>query len=436
MFSLKELHEIFGKYGKIESMKILKNKIDGYVTFESDWDAYRAFKTEKGISVKVAYSWKQPKSKAYINDAKANTVESNDETTSPFLNLNDDCICEVFDLCDNASLVNFSESCNRLKRLLQNRHKFTRIDKEFSVKATNGKCSMTPLEAHKMLRLMGQYFETLIYSFGLKNSVCIEIYKGMIQCFMQQAAKYCPNIRRMILNIVEFEESLIEPLFSTVFPNLHTLDVCVGCGGVLDADTILMQCPNLKKLTVWGYTRIILSKASPSLEKVNIYDSQKEKYDKFFEQNPQLKRLKFVFLASVDNFDDFSMRLPNIEKLTIGLEYADFAPVESLINLANFKKLTKLTFGDCFGENLANIAPFVPVLENIKQLKIGFARYDHGPIPADDDTQEQIDTIIRKFPNLECFKLEALELKPEHVSYLKQSLGHLKSLQLHRCPMA
>lgn len=251
------MYDIFEKYGKIESIEISGNQIEGYVTFESDWCAHRAFKMEKGISAEIAYGW---------NSFKANgkSEEPDVLTTSTFFDLNDDCIREVFDRCDNESLENLSETCKRLQSLLQHKYKYTNIYKIFGLCVSDNYCCKTLLEAHKRLRLMRKYFEALVLDF--RFSTCHD----MIQRYLQQVTEYCTNIRRLEL-CLPFKTSLIEPLFSSNFQNLHSLKLFNHPDNEpFEASLILMQCSNLKTLELRGLN-IVLSNTWPSLEKLKFF---------------------------------------------------------------------------------------------------------------------------------------------------------------------
>lgn len=410
------MNDIFGKYGKIENIELLENKIEGFVTFETDWSAMQAFLTEKTIAVEIAYSWKQPKPKLCSTRDDYQEAESVDE--SPFENLNDDCIREIFDRCDNKSLVNLAETCKKFENV-QKVHSYENIDKTFSVSFTVNTCSMTPAIAHKMVKLMGHCFDTLDFKFIFSRKE-ISIYADMIKCFMQQAAKYCTNIRKMTLDFAAIKASIIKPISSTTFPNMRMLVL----GGFFDKpfDVDLIQSPNLKVLELYEFCEIRFSKPWPSLEKLKwnctTFVAYDKKYYKFFEQNPQLKRLKFVHVGG--NFDGLFNRLPNIEKLTINLSSDNF---DTLIHLKNLKKMNKLTLEGIFGEELIGVVAFMPLLKNLDKLKIVFSELIINK--ADDEIIEQIVTILNKCPNVDTLKLKGLELTHENISYLKHFVPRL-----------
>lgn len=416
---LQELYDTFEKYGEIESI----DEVRGYITYKTDSSACLAFRTEKEFLVKIAYSWDQPKSNESTVYAK--NEESDDGKTPPFLDLCPKLLCDVFDRCDNKSLVNASETSEYFKDVLENVHTYSKIDREFSVSVDDQHSSMALIDCHKMFSLMGTYFETLKFHFYFPKKH-IRFYRNMIQCFMQQAAKYCMNVQTMKLIFSAFELSLIEPLFSTVFENLLTLELSANENKPFDASLILTQCPNLRKLDI-GFSNIRLSKSWPSLENVKLSDVRYEKYLSFFKQNPQLRRVKCVYDAV--NFESLVKRLPNIDKLTTKFHVCE--SFDSLIHLRNFENMTRLTLEGVFCDNLTEIAQFISVLMKIKRLKIVFSLFKDNE--ADDDKIEKIVTIARKFPNLERLKLVNLKLKQEHAAHLQGSLANVNSLDLHLC---
>lgn len=349
-----------------------------------------------------------------------------DETTTPFLTLPDEVLFDVMDLCDNETLVSLSETCKRLQILLQGTgeqppiYGFHKIDKKICVanKSSDEKCSMTPLEVHKMMRLIGQHFETLEFEFNF-NERNFSDFHDMIVCYMEQAAKYCPNVQKMTLSFEEFKQTLIKPLFTTVFANLHILELST-VGDQINLD--LMQCPNIRKLKAGSITPIKLTKCWPTLEKLIILKSiYTPELMELIEKNPQLKRLKVAYGTS--NFREIVKCLPNIEKVTIRIA------VESSFLLFDcmkkWKKLSKLTLELNLQNRryLTTIEKFLPFMKSIKKLKINFYR---GYPRADDNAIIEITTIAAKFPNLGLLKLMLFQMTPEHVSQLKRNLPNLK----------
>lgn len=336
--------------------------------------------------MEIAHNSKQPDQRATNGDVKQG--ESDDEVP-PFLKLNND---------SNRREPNIT---------------YTAIDKTFCVHVSTPS-SMTQTEAHKMFRLMGKDVETLEFRSEF-NEKDITVHYDVIQWYMQQIAKYCSNLRKMIFSFEAFKTNLIEPLLSTVFQHVHTI-VLRTSGEPFDIN--LLKCPNLKNVDT-SFSVTPNSQLNRS--------ERHEKYFEFFKQNPQLKSLKCDYNEAA-NFENVSCRLPNIDTLAIEFRaqyslYENLNSFESLIHLGN----SKFELCNLDREILFKITPIMPVLKNIKQFKVAFGKRNN----ANDETVSEIVTMVKKFPNLVLFELENLDLERKHVSQF--NFGSVPNLKLSNC---
>lgn len=385
--------------------------------------------------MKVAYTYHQPKP---TEPTDPDSDQSNDsEETSPLLELNDDCLFAVFNLCDNKSLVNLSETCARFNTLLSGSYNFPN-NKEFSVYNYVDRCGhLMPLAfIRKILRLMGSYFRTLHLEFFQLDD------DQTLRC-LEAIVKHCQTntlIHRLELYIDKWHNeynALIEPIVK----NLQTLDVHISNWKqhVVTLPDFPALCPHLRKIV----TDILLENCStatrPNLQSYS-FDSYSDDLIntpnmlEFFANNPQITTFKCGYLRSHD-LPSIAVHLPNIQKLSLVVN--EISSSNDFVSLKSFKHLTKLKlsfvrpgFREMPEIDLRQTIQCFRAFSGLLELKLYFTEKNNQPAHI---IQRSIIALSKMLPNLERFDLVGLKLVQSTVVDFVRFAAKLKSLHLHVC---
>lgn len=425
------MYKIFGKYGKIESIKILKSGNEGYVTFVSDRLACLAYQTETLITTEIAFTWNQPKSIPFLNRIlhiiwtfiQLFLSFLFTPADSPIQKLNDDCLFAIFDRCNNESLVNLSETCVRFNDLLKEKYHFPKIDHTFCVEleSFNGSVTMLPAKARKQLHLMGKRYDKLDFHFRKPDGMDEQQFDDIVQCYLPRIVKYCTNIKKAKIHIRPFHENFVH-LLHPILKKLQTLDTN-------DGDQLLELCPQLRKIKVFEMPDELLPKSWPLLENLHLSCEIDDKYLRFFDRNPQLKRLKLDYDGMKGNLETIVNHLSSIQKLTIN--FYDEMPT-SLFHLGNLKNLNQLKLLYVQIESLAEINSLLS--SELCELAIHFWSTSEDPFcNGNKEFVQQLVSVVRTLPKLQRFELKNLSLDEERVVELVASLPNLKLLDLKEC---
>lgn len=417
----------FRKYGAIESTEVLKSGKDGYVTFVNDRYACLAFDREKRHNCEVAYTWHQPPKVSQSAD-KTDGDESM-ETNQPFTtlhDLNDDCLFAVFDYCDNLSLVNLSDTCTQLNRLLRHNYNFTKR-KTFILEGDNGHISTTLADVRRTFRLMGSTFEKLeLWFMGIAEGKTIFRY---LQFIVRYAEKH--SFKEMMLEISFWDDDLFNPLLLPILKNLQVLRLSVEDWNDIDIDLDLAElCPKLKKLVLCDIVvqQNCFKSTVKTLESFcwmhnwNQLDSLQ-----FFERNRQIKDFKCISIFCED-LSSIAIHLPNVETLTLVLKDWEY---DNFLHLNRFERLTKLELGFSILSNVDNskVLEYIKSFDKLLELKLHFLM----PTLPEYKHQQMVVAISQKIINLEQFSLMNIQLGEATVIKFVQFATKLETLHLHGC---
>lgn len=227
---------------------------------------------------------------------------------------------------------------------------------------------MTLTDLHKLVRLMGRYFETLKFHF--LHSTDKVIYGNL-----EQITKHCSNIQHMEFQVPIFRNEFIS-LLKSIFNNLSTLKIDVKQHSEVNPDfdlTVLL--PKLKHVDPGPLLINCLEKPWPSLESFGYkrYDRLLRKSgEKFFALNPHLRFFDLSFeMADLKNAVD---QFPNIElHLNLSVQYKFLHTSDQLIHLKRLSNLTELKFCTFLIYNSLELMPYLIGLSNLKKLQIIFS---------------------------------------------------------------
>lgn len=440
-----DLRAEFEQYGVIESIELL-GKHEAYVTYVEDKDAYMAvsqrdqtqFQNAAVFFAQPADTWHQPSKVVAKSSSDANSDGSADES-SPILQLDEDCLLEIFKRCDIETLANLSDVCKLFKNQLE-RHIFPQIrlmQLDYD--------SMALATARKILRCIGPHLNTL--------NLHGQFFRQNVERYSQKLAQYCENIRELnltyiqvcyrpvfsynpslILEMMHFRSNVKKQIsfFKPIFQHLEKLTFNVEGNCFVDLE-ILPQCLNLVKLKM--YTDFCWSEPQPLYFPNLIYLALKDEckatdegiFDALIAQNPQLKCVKttsncirpttFHYLPVLDKF---SITIPNNDKLD-GITY-----------LSAFRHLTKLTLSEIDVFDLLHILEHVNQLTQLIQLKlyVGNNRSDKKRYT---EYQSHLVATATDLICLEKFLVQGLTLLQSTIFDFVRFAKKLQSLHVHYC---
>lgn len=351
-----------------------------------------------------------------------------DETVapSPLLSLNNDTLFSLFDRCDNWSLVNLSETNNRLKDLLNGGHYYFPNQKTFRFESEVSTLSLD--DAKKIFALVGRHFKTL--ELWLQNVNDEKTVFGFIQIIID----YCQveKVQEMIC-VLPYWNNEYFTQFEPILSNLTKLRLSVFDHNTEDVAVDLTElCPNLRSLILWNVAIVknCLTKTLPSLESFSWNSNWDDICDEvdaftFFFQNPQLKMFECTNFTFVHVVFTAEALMPNIEDLNIFVPDIYTVSTNDILNLAKFESLKKLTLGlaDQNAINKEEIIEFCGRLKKLSELKLYF------PEP---NNEEAID-FSQIFCHLERLDLYGVQLNEKIIADFVRSSANIKTMHFHEC---
>lgn len=377
------------------------------------------------FNIQPADTWKQP-----TQDHRNNSDEKiaiDDESTSDFFMLNEDCILEIFKYLDFDSLVNSSEVCVLLNRLLH-QHVFPRY-REFAY-AFESKMPLAQLR--RSLKCIGAHIHELQFKWHDYD------HNNRLQRFLEVVGQYVgKNIRSVRFRNTSLTETNISPI-KDILRHLEKLEIIVYNPDYdLDIDFVAL-CANLKKLKLLENMQLIrCCKPWPSLEHFNIVGNEYMElntFRSFLVQNQQLKCVKFTAYHADDRLRAVAQNLRNVEKLTILPSFPNLS-ASNIVYLSSLQHLTKLNLMYLDETDLNGILQCLTRFVGLHELKLHLL-YDGG----DDDghyepNQQAMITLSQELPNLEKFYTRYIKWNESTlIEFIKLST-QLKNLHIHWCDL-
>lgn len=417
----------FEKYGVIEDIELLQTgKPEAYVTYTDSRDASKAFykiRAQRTFQVKPAHTWHQPMG----TDAESHLDNSKDgleDDVPSILQLNEDCLVEIFERCDFETRVELSNVCKLFKDILD-RYFFPQVhamDLDLNEKTLG--------ESRKILRCVGKHVQAMKIIAGswLSDS-------DVERCIRKMCQYVGENIRALSLHFgmrnVSQQVSLVEP----ILPRLHKLKIRHSY--TLDLG-FLAHCPNLTELKLdntlkWNGTQSLALPNLQSFVLINKQDCRKDVKDivhAFLEQNPQLKCVK----ASASDIESAIEYLTRVEKLSIHVFDNEIDYMNMFTGFLVLENLSKLSLCELLIEDLQFIFGHVSNLTKLRELKI----YVHSNEDDEDyhlNYQAPIVAVAEKLINLKNFRVQGLTLLKSTIFDFVRHAKQLQELHIHDCYM-
>lgn len=396
----------FSQFGNVQNVRIHKKATHsfGFVTFTKPESASKAlairfhFIAGHSTDVSIADSWHQEKPLELRNNHEDAVVEPSSPHVLPIeltnvtgthlLDLNDDCLYEVFSLKFNRlmDLCSVAECSTRLKqianRIFTASHKICHLN------------SLSLSTIHELRRLLLN-FGPLVSELWMEPPFLLRNKWERPERVMDLVIRYCGKTLESLI-LIDYEiNSYLAVKLKPLFNRLEKL-VIKDCN--IDGDMQLFaNCKSMVELKLNNFTStsdyvgMIFENTFPKLERFKY----KEDYNDYDDYNLDvfISRHKNLKTFSLKRFDEDSTSLlaviaencKQLEKLQIRGDYdgpinkVEFEnALKSLISLEQLKKL-KI---NCSNENVTKFTQELNALKSLELLELWNARADAEFIPA------------------------------------------------------
>lgn len=435
-FSHEFLDRNLRKFGKIESIEILPTgKCEAYVTFENDRNAYLAVahnelerkSSSHIINIQPADTWVQPQS--ICADEIPTTNQMDIENMSDFFRLNEDCILELTKYLDLESLVNLSNVCKLLHRLLH-QYCFPRY-RVYSIR--NGSSVPIPLaKVRRTLMCIGPYITELNFRWHDLD------FNNRLQRFLDKMGQYVgQNIRVVRFHCLLIDDQCILAI-KNILQRLDTLELLVNNQGFeLDLDFIEV-CPNLRKLKLLENNRLVrCCKPWPQLKHLSMIGNGRFILPKFrllLEHNPQLTCLKFTARHADDRLQAITQHLPNLQKLTILSSNPDISAT-NIVSLSSLQHLTTLNLMYLDEDELDGILECLTHFTGLRVLKLHLSFNGKDKDGHFEPNQAAMISLAQDLPHLEKFCTRYIKWEESTLINFIRFASQLQAMHIHWCDL-
>ncbi|XP_031630466.1 uncharacterized protein LOC116345337 [Contarinia nasturtii] len=358
------LKKHFMMFGAIDSFTLhLKlSYCYGFIQYKSVHSAAAALKNQHPyvcgfrIKVSVADSWHQPITTqqdmaTQNNDENAVDDDNGSETgVDPklvqVLDLNDDCLYDIFNMLNCIDLSAVDQTCLRFQKVAGDvfRKKHTAIN----LTMTNlpgysnvGTSQLTLLQIRNLFIGYGPQIRKLqVAALSFKQENRYRVLDSIIRT--------CTGLESLSLTGFIIKESLYR-INNTFFSNLEELSLSL-CELNDNIRRVFLQCNQLKKLTIQSDSNLTgscLAIQFPNLESITLImnsDIEMRHLNTFFKLNRQLKSVKIIHCGGCifdEIFPRIATNLPELEALTIEVDYfQNFCKnIMALLRLENLREL-------------------------------------------------------------------------------------------------
>lgn len=279
-----------------------------------------------------------------LNNLFHNPYES---TRTAILNLDDECILEIFSRLPLLMLCNVRDTCQRLRTLAD--FYFATMHKSLnfgcrSIKGPQFKL-FTQDETKSILSSFGHHIEALIIHADLFAAKPDEV--------LQTLNDFCDNRRLCHLKLIKFafDETIIDSC-DRLFANVEklTIDKCFADDEIFEK--LFRKCTSMRYLELMRQFNIdgrCLAHTYPMLDGFSLISNNNfdpRLVNSFMAKNPQLKVLKMIGCNFVDDeiFETIADNLVLLESLSIRMVHVTSNFETNLMNLLRLQHLRELEF--------------------------------------------------------------------------------------------
>lgn len=370
---------------------------------------------------------KKPKQMKYKATANKNTnkmkvIESQSESQLSILDLNDDCLMEIFQNLNTLDLCAVKDTCRRFQNLSEYHFKTVYNRKIFSFRVNDRyKKMVSENEEQKILRHFGTHINKLII-----NASDFDVNAERVLDILGQNP--VQNLKDFEIENLLLDENALD-VCKGLLSNLERLsiDFCYGdesefykcvsyCGALKE-----LQVLNLNSFEIRGKFLITKFQRLESLILREIKCFNTRYIDTFFKQNTNLKRIRLI-RCNFTNDDTFKMiadNLTNIEEICIQLRYISDAFEDNLSCLLKLNNLKRLEF-NCGQKNITSFVNFLAGKNIIEHFSI-----------SDTALTKELCEALSQLKSLKILKLISMrETDKNFVNILSEHLQYLEELYI------
>lgn len=353
----------------------------GFIQYKTVYSAAAALRNKHHlvggyrVKVSVADSWHQPNSTEDNNTQNDSSIDSDssetmESRTVQMLDLNDDCLIDVFSYLNFNDLVSVNQTCIRFQPLSEHvfRKKHTAInltDTPIDDYSNVDESSFTLLQIRNLFVSFGPQIQKLkVASNSFKQENRYRVLDLLIRS--------CTSLRVLCLTGFYIKESLYK-INTTFFSHLEdlSLTLCEVCDSI---KRVFSQCHELRKLTIQSDSNLTgscIAISFPRLESMKLVmnsDIETRHLNTFIKLNLQLTSLKIIHCRNCifdDIFPKIATFLPNLEVLNIEIEFFhDFN--HNIMHLLQLNHLRELQL-NC---SRYSVSAFVEALAAKQQIEV------------------------------------------------------------------
>lgn len=387
--------KIFGLIESVEVINKTEKNVEAYVLFDDSQAALQAFLAYRNgvksspnlLYIVPANTWHQPNSISLVNEI--------DPARCFMLELNDDCLLELFKYLDLDALVKMAFVCKRFQNLLK-RYTFPKV-KAYTTFIYHG----TLRVIRQTMKCIGPHLDHLFLRYQNHGNNP----ENHLECEHEERTTYkvlqniSSNLTKLTIRMTQGQkpsENLLQ-IFLPVFSQITFLewDVDSDCETIQNLRNF---CSNLESLVIikrkytCTHEHEVAELHWPSLKYLKIFQCTAELnsvcqqfFILFIEKNPQIKCLKLTNVS--DNlFQAITQFSQSIEYLEL-LQNSDFCGVQSksildllcnLMNLRVFVIRTKTT------EHLRDVEKRIKCLGQMQHLNLIVMVTNYKPLVCQD----------------------------------------------------
>lgn len=393
-FSMDEIKRELRPFGPIENIETINESettVEAYVLYEQSQSAFQAFMANRNGIISTpelqqiipADTWHQPDS----YDSLWNTI---DPEKCAMMELNDDCLLEIFKYLDLDALVNMANVCTRFHHLLDNfffrkvkMHTVFVVHASLSILRQTMKC-IGPHLVHLCLRYQN-------HGATSGNYLYLEHVERATYKIVQNIGE---NLKNLTIRMPQGQKPFSK-LFELLIPILRKItflewDAEFDCGTI---ERLRDLCPNLetlvlkKRIFTCHNNHEVVDLYFPTLRWVETFQYMsalnlpcQRFFERFIQSNPQLIRLKLTNVND-DLFKIVAQYSKNLEYLEM-LQNFDLCGIHyepTLYLLSNLEHLKVFVIRVKTTEFLSEVENQIKCLSEMKQLELIVLLRNYSP---------------------------------------------------------
>lgn len=338
-----------------------------------------------------------------------------------FLDLNDDCLERLFNVCNVETLVSISKTCKRLNALVTS----ISFPKQITFNCTirSNECEEN---AREILGCIGQYL------IELKICQTSEIF--LFYDFLGHSIG--ERIRRLSITTPHISDTSLQAI-EPVLWRLEKLELRITNTDMDDDDLDLRsRCPNLRRLHIQCDTSFMRNSGSwQRLEELSLGDNEyigDDTFCKFMQNNVQLRKLKIGAFNCDVKLNKIAQHLTNLEELILFQNYSDLS-ADSILELQSLSHLKRLILRNVEATDFEGIVNNATKLNSLIELRVQ-ANFDQC---SDDDIYEPKHQIVLgialEMSQMQVFGISFCKLKSETVVEFLRFADNLREIHIHDC---